>query len=384
MDDIDGDEPWYDVGGGRKDADGPVNDKGEESEEPSTLYDLLFCAPDASDHDLRQAYKQQALHWHPDKNSEPEAEERFKRINHAWSILSNEQQRAAYDQSLRDGTSGGGGDGAYFDAAAAAAASAREAYAAFMAAEEHARKVELRRERGFLVGTVSFALWAALLLVLMYMFCADRVPMLFPRAHELSSATLAKYPLDLDFNSLRARLEKVAEGHSSSSGSSGIAGVAALTLPRWLGGAELARTTTPYLRIALNGGGARVRRAPEVGRPRGRGWTLVTQQRGEDIYGREIDLVAHTFLFTPGEVPSPWPPTEAVCARLIRSGSIKHKEWFPDLSRSVGGRLRPFALAIVASGECGPDLGLPALALSTIGALLLARATARLALGPAR
>ena len=53
-------------------------------------------------------------------------------------------------------------------------------------------------------------------------------------------------------------------------------------------------------------------------------------------------------------------------------------------SRAVGGRLRPFALAVVATGECEPDFGVLAIVGATLGALLAARLTVRVALGPAR
>ena len=55
------------------------------------LYAVLGVAEDASDADIRSAYKREALKWHPDKvkgDADPaEAEARFKAINHAFSCL---------------------------------------------------------------------------------------------------------------------------------------------------------------------------------------------------------------------------------------------------------------------------------------------------------
>ena len=81
----------------------------------------------------------------------------------------------------------------------------------------------------------------------------------------------------------------------------------------------------------------------------------------------------------PEAKPSPWPAT-TLCARLLLSGSVKQKEWWADLSRATGGRLRTFALAVVATSECEPEYGLPALLGSTVVALLGSRLTIRVVL----
>ena len=67
----------------------------------------------------------------------------------------------------------------------------------------------------------------------------------------------------------------------------------------------------------------------------------------------------------PGDFPSPW-PAHTLCARLLKSGSIRQKDWFPDMARAVGGRLRPFALAMVPSSECEPEIGLAAMLAATL------------------
>jgi tetratricopeptide (TPR) repeat protein len=67
----------------------------------TTLYDLLGALPDDGADGLRAAFRKAAKANHPDVNpGNPEAAERFRRIVRANAILSDEQQRAAYDQLL--------------------------------------------------------------------------------------------------------------------------------------------------------------------------------------------------------------------------------------------------------------------------------------------
>ena len=66
-----------------------------------TLYDLLEALPDDDADGLRAAFRKAAKANHPDFNpGNPEASERFRRIVRANAILSDEQQRAAYDRLL--------------------------------------------------------------------------------------------------------------------------------------------------------------------------------------------------------------------------------------------------------------------------------------------
>ncbi|PQE10141.1 Mitochondrial import MAS5 protein [Rutstroemia sp. NJR-2017a BVV2] len=76
------------------------------------LYDLLGVQPDATEQQLKKAYKVGALKHHPDKNQHnPDAAEKFKEISHAYEILSDPQKRSIYDQYGEEGLEGGGGAG---------------------------------------------------------------------------------------------------------------------------------------------------------------------------------------------------------------------------------------------------------------------------------
>ncbi|XP_046859702.1 dnaJ homolog subfamily C member 5-like isoform X2 [Xenia sp. Carnegie-2017] len=69
-----------------------------ESEEQKDLYEILGVTRDASPEEIKKAYRKKALKHHPDKNpGDPTAAERFKVINHAHTILSNETKRQIYD-----------------------------------------------------------------------------------------------------------------------------------------------------------------------------------------------------------------------------------------------------------------------------------------------
>ncbi|KAJ1564418.1 hypothetical protein HK096_008086, partial [Nowakowskiella sp. JEL0078] len=50
----------------------------------TALYDLLGVSTDCSEGDVRKAYKKSALKFHPDKNSSPEANEKFAEISRAY------------------------------------------------------------------------------------------------------------------------------------------------------------------------------------------------------------------------------------------------------------------------------------------------------------
>lgn len=69
------------------------------------LYEILGLKKDATDADIKSAYRKLALKWHPDKHKgEKDAETKFKEINQAYEILSDNQKRQQYDTF---GSSGG-------------------------------------------------------------------------------------------------------------------------------------------------------------------------------------------------------------------------------------------------------------------------------------
>jgi molecular chaperone DnaJ len=61
------------------------------------LYEILGVGRDASDDDIKKAYRRLAREYHPDVNPDPAAEERFKEIAGAYEILSDPQKRQRYD-----------------------------------------------------------------------------------------------------------------------------------------------------------------------------------------------------------------------------------------------------------------------------------------------
>ena len=75
----------------------------------SEFYALLGVARDASEADIKKAYRKLAMEFHPDRNSAPEAEAKFKEITEAYEVLRDPQKRAAYDRYGKAGVGGAGG-----------------------------------------------------------------------------------------------------------------------------------------------------------------------------------------------------------------------------------------------------------------------------------
>ena len=62
-------------------------------------YDILGIAKNASDEEIKKAYRKLAMKHHPDRNPDSKtAEEKFKEAKEAYEMLSDAQKRAAYDQ----------------------------------------------------------------------------------------------------------------------------------------------------------------------------------------------------------------------------------------------------------------------------------------------
>src|SRR6267378_5726037 len=61
-------------------------------------YDALGVSRDASEEDIRRAYRKLARQYHPDVNKEEGAEDRFKEISEAYEVLRDAEKRAKYDR----------------------------------------------------------------------------------------------------------------------------------------------------------------------------------------------------------------------------------------------------------------------------------------------
>src|SRR5690606_27440733 len=78
-------------------------------------YEVLGVARDASEADIKKAYRRLAMKYHPDRNqNDPEAEVKFKEAKEAYEVLADADKRAAYDRFGHAGVSGGpGGAGGF-------------------------------------------------------------------------------------------------------------------------------------------------------------------------------------------------------------------------------------------------------------------------------
>lgn len=72
------------------------------------FYKTLGISSTANDDEIKKAYKKLALKYHPDKNKEKNAEDKFKEISQAYEVLSDKTKRQNYDRFGEDGIKGGG------------------------------------------------------------------------------------------------------------------------------------------------------------------------------------------------------------------------------------------------------------------------------------
>ncbi len=73
---------------------------------PRDFYEVLGLSKSATDEQIKSAYRKLALKYHPDRNKEAGATEKFKEISNAYEVLSNPEKRKRYDQFGHAGVSG--------------------------------------------------------------------------------------------------------------------------------------------------------------------------------------------------------------------------------------------------------------------------------------
>ncbi|MEO0315103.1 MAG: molecular chaperone DnaJ, partial [Pseudomonadota bacterium] len=81
------------------------------------FYEILGVAKNASDDEIKKAYRKLAMKYHPDRNPDSKgAEDKFKEAKEAYEMLSDSQKREAYDRFGHAGVDpnmGGGGGGGF-------------------------------------------------------------------------------------------------------------------------------------------------------------------------------------------------------------------------------------------------------------------------------
>ena len=83
-------------------------------------YEVLGLSKNATDEEIKRAFRKLAKQYHPDINKEPGAEEKFKEIGEAYAVLSDPAKRRQYDQfghtAFQNGGGGSAGGFSGFDA----------------------------------------------------------------------------------------------------------------------------------------------------------------------------------------------------------------------------------------------------------------------------
>ena len=83
------------------------------NENKRDYYEVLGVAKTATNDEIKRAFRKLAMKYHPDRNKEPGAEQKFKEINEAYQVLTDPQKKQMYDQfgfeGLNQGAGGAGG-----------------------------------------------------------------------------------------------------------------------------------------------------------------------------------------------------------------------------------------------------------------------------------
>jgi DnaJ-class molecular chaperone len=126
------------------------------------LYELLGLTKEASEDDIQRAHRKLVREYHPDANPEdPRAEERFKEIQQAYEVLSDDNKRREYDKTLHTSSTEASGK-----------PDPRGAGAKARGSTSHGTAERANRDRGpafklgYLLGIVLVALVIALLILL--------------------------------------------------------------------------------------------------------------------------------------------------------------------------------------------------------------------------
>src|SRR5215831_11844935 len=87
------------------------------SNQKRDYYEVLGVSRTAGEEELKKAYRRLAIQFHPDRNpGDKQAEEKFKEINEAYQVLSDQEKRAQYDRfghAAFPGSQGAGGFGGF-------------------------------------------------------------------------------------------------------------------------------------------------------------------------------------------------------------------------------------------------------------------------------